>query len=909
MNKFNVYSFLRWSAVAFLFLLCKSLYAQENNGGVGEYISSKLFDRVSAKREEKLYLHFDRYSCCPGDTLWLRGYLFDAMTNKPVDYSRYIYVELTDRTDSVIYRDKIGRSIDDSLFVGYFIIPDNLSQGEYFIRSYTYLMQNQSVSCYDVKRVRIINPFDHRINVNCRVESRRSGRELHISFKNSHGTQLNNVDFLYHIPGEFDDLKLMSANTGYSGVYKVILKDTCSDCIYVRSPLGAKVDFESFIRLPNTKRDFSVSLMAEGGDIVYGDIQRVGVKSIGRDGYGVQANGVLYDENGNVITQFKTNQYGIGSFDYFVDDRIYYLILTSEDKVVKRVELPLPKSDLSVLRIDSDRNVVRVKILGDKSRDDYYLLVHSRGITLGVFDINVINGVPLDFSNAPEGIIHFLLLDEDYHVHSERLWFNRNYNRPQLNVECPVQNNIGRSDELVTLSFEKENLGIEGDFSVSVVNNSYTYVGKYDVGVDEYVFLTSELSGYVEDAGYYFENFDDVHDKALDDLLLTQGWRRFNVEHILKSDTVEKLDFYMERGQFLSGYVEDYLGRKSVNAEVHVEGSNGYEGYVHTNEYGEFMLDDLFFYEGTYFTATAKNSRGKDKVVVVWDEQYFENQFNNIPFSVFERNGDVEFYKKYGKEYVYSLNGERISTLGEVNVIKSYEQGYYEVLQDSLRLRASTLFALGITDVKDFGGYGNFYNGWGDKIVTPKKYDTGYSFYVPGGDMDDMEYYERVLKQYSVGSYKSSNMRSFKPFYKFVSTDMERPEIMGTVLNSELFWGTSGAQMSGVVNSMSIRTVGVYRPSVPHFELSLNVQTLSPLAPQLSEFVEFYQPQYNTIPVELKAKVDEYPTRYWNPRVRIGENQIFNVVFPRASIGDNYTITINGYTSDGTVIHFSKLIR
>lgn len=73
--------------------------------------------------------------------------------------------------------------------------------------------------------------------------------------------------------------------------------------------------------------------------------------------------------------------------------------------------------------------------------------------------------------------------------------------------------------------------------------------------------------------------------------------------------------------------------------------------------------------------------------------------------------------------------------------------------------------------------------------------------------------------------------------------------------------------------------------------------------------MEFYQPEYEAVPEERRVLVDEMATRYWNPRVRFGEDEIFNVVFPRAAGGDSYTIVVEGYTSDGTPIHFSKIIR
>ena len=43
---------------------------------------NEMFDYMYSTREEKLYLHTDKESCQPTDTIWFRGYLISAATNK-----------------------------------------------------------------------------------------------------------------------------------------------------------------------------------------------------------------------------------------------------------------------------------------------------------------------------------------------------------------------------------------------------------------------------------------------------------------------------------------------------------------------------------------------------------------------------------------------------------------------------------------------------------------------------------------------------------------------------------------------------------------------------------------------------------------------------------------------------------
>ncbi len=47
--------------------------------------------------------------------------------------------------------------------------------------------------------------------------------------------------------------------------------------------------------------------------------------------------------------------------------------------------------------------------------------------------------------------------------------------------------------------------------------------------------LTSELKGRIEFPEYYFENNDKESSVAIDNLILTQGWRRFNWQDVLQN--------------------------------------------------------------------------------------------------------------------------------------------------------------------------------------------------------------------------------------------------------------------------------------------------------------------------------------------------------------------------------------
>ena len=85
-----------------------------------------LLTRVKVQPQEKVYLQTDRDHYSAGEKIWFRAYLLDAVTHKPSEYSRYVYVELVDRMDSVRLRVKIRQT--DSIYAGYLPLPKEMKQ-------------------------------------------------------------------------------------------------------------------------------------------------------------------------------------------------------------------------------------------------------------------------------------------------------------------------------------------------------------------------------------------------------------------------------------------------------------------------------------------------------------------------------------------------------------------------------------------------------------------------------------------------------------------------------------------------------------------------------------------------------------------------------------------------------------
>ena len=92
--------------------------------------------------------------------------------------------------------------------------------------------------------------------------------------------------------------------------------------------------------------------------------------------------------------------------------------------------------------------------------------------------------------------------------------------KPYEKVELSIQNNFPY--------FVPEGNGTEC-FSLAV-RDAERQDHLYDNGnILTEMLLSSEIKGFVPDPGWYFEKNDQEHRRALDLLMLTQGWRRFGL--------------------------------------------------------------------------------------------------------------------------------------------------------------------------------------------------------------------------------------------------------------------------------------------------------------------------------------------------------------------------------------------
>ncbi|MDE5570591.1 MAG: hypothetical protein K2I86_00810, partial [Prevotella sp.] len=103
--------------------------------------------------------------------------------------------------------------------------------------------------------------------------------------------------------------------------------------------------------------------------------------------------------------------------------------------------------------------------------------------------------------------------------------------------------------------------------SVSLCDAGAVEVDTVNANAVADLLLCSEIRGHIEQPNYYFENPTPKTDAELDLLMLTQGWRRYDMDSIVNR-RYPAIQYDIEESQSISGRVERTLNKNPKNMKL-----------------------------------------------------------------------------------------------------------------------------------------------------------------------------------------------------------------------------------------------------------------------------------------------------------------------------------------------------
>ena len=900
-----------------IFLSCIFLSIKSEN--VSGLLKSRLDNQRYEFPQEKIHLTTDRDNYMGGDTIWFRAFVVDAATLQQVAASKYIYVELRNPFNQIETRVKIMEH--DSIYEGYMPLSINIAEGPYMLTSYTMFMQNKGEAYFFKKTIPITSPFSTQVGINTgfSINKETGTIEATLSYNNIQNEKHQNYD--------------SACFSFYNGDQKQDNRSQDKDITLTITPEQAKSGYflaeydkyAKYIKLPDVSCQFDVSFHPEGGYLIPGELCNVAFKGIDSSGNGVDLTGRIFDSKNDEIVNFKSIHAGMGITSFIPKHgETYYAECHTDSLGTKIFNLPAVEPDAAIISATNlNDSIIMLQAKGNLP-DSAFIFIQERGQYIYSHSVHKSDKISLNCSDTPAGIIQALLLDKDMNTLSERLLFIKQadvYDNIDMLPSKPIYEN--RDKIRLQLEIDGANSASGGSVAVSVTDNFFhNKTSSNDIAAT--LMLQSELAGHIENAGYYFQHADSTKRVALDALMMTQGWRRYDIPSTLRGKYTYPT-YPIEKGQVISGSVKSLWRKKPLaGANVKVLSENaGFARVVKTDSLGNFTLSGFNHADGTRYSLEAVNKKGKTEFNLTINNDSFPSispiPINKEPMHVdgdkTELNAELARLKASGNAFNIILdelvvtkvvNDFENKDISEVLARRSFDsremesKGYTSIEEVLLRIAGIRITPDGNVTYRNAPV---IFIADGLSLITPTNDNALIGIQGPvsatkwrgltGLARASAMALERV-KSYPVPN--SGILNEVEAQYPF---DMiERIDFL--TQNEALIYGTDPYIGGAVVITAKDASQIKERP--------YGLKTYRPLGYQ--EPVEFYSPKYPKDFGNASDGSDFRNTVYWNPAVEIDSDGKASVEFFANDIKNTtYTVRIEGIAGNGNLIQATGSIH
>lgn len=666
-----------------------------------------------------------------------------------------------------------------------------------------------------------------------------------------------------------------------------------------------------FVFKPSSKKEtaveaqnVSLQFFPESGYLVDGIITTVGFKAADQWGAPVQIKGLIKTEDGTIITPFSSYHDGMGRVSFTPQAGKKYIAETETPSGPRTYTLPEVKAEGINLQIQDEKGSKKVQLSrSEKNKAKYDNLLLLAEINNQVVFENEIafEDYPsvighIITESLPSGILHFTVFNKEGLPLAERLSFVDN-------------GEYKTTTSIVPVKFSAEKRGVN-EWDINFPNSmlrslsvAITDIPSFSFNDEDNIWsgllLTSDLKGHINNPAWYFVNQNDSTRLALDNLLLTQGWSRFNWTKILSGVFPEKK--YNDRSLIsITGKVTDDKNKEifsggKLNFYIEAEDSStqNYEAVVDAK--GEFRIDSLNFYGKSKFYYAYTDAKEKPRaclitIVASGEEESLTTAPANIADDGMQRNliatqnkGEVDArygYIRTGLDQIKELERVTLQSKSKKQPIDAVNERY-----------TSGVFR------------------------SPSKVDLD-NINSPANDksLNAVDYIKNSIQQIEIQGGQFVNRKN-------MSLMSGRKWLVGVFLNE----APSNIALLRTIRMQDVALIKFYEAGFvgvgsefPGGAVAVYTKEAKPderKPDKLSYFEyngyaitkEFYHPDYTT--AAKNTAPDNRTTLYWNPDASTDQyNKSITVRFFNNDFTKKFKIVVEGFDADGKLVHFEKIL-
>lgn len=617
--------------------------------------AKQLIDKVNGYHNrlpgEKIYLHLDKPAYAIGDTIWFKAYLMNAQTLKPSGKSGKIYIELINDSSVVVERRVLA--ITAGMGEGDISLKEkSVREGTFTIRAYTNWLQNFGESSFCHKQVYIgsnLSDYGWLINEQHSIAPADGGNKasLAINLHTLKNQPIANTKIGMRImQGNRQLLKkdLVTTADGGLNIALMLPKNASTDSLNVlitETGGNQRLNFPLFGAGESLKAD--IQFMPEGGAMVANMLNKIAFKVIGEDGLGMDATGNIFDSKNQEVNSFATTNKGMGSFNFVpLATETYTAKVKLPGGVIKTLPLPTPLVSGNILRIDNTRSADSLYIYltatpsAKTPGGQYTLLAQTLNTAEYAIPFTYNNGyrhLRLPKNQLPAGIVSFLVMDAANRVVNQRRVFIAPKN--SLKIAAATTGASYKPQDNVSLDIDladEKGQPLEGIFSVAVTDDNQVNTKPFDDNILSRMLLTSELVGYVENPYWYFANQNAETARALDNLMLTQGWTGIDAEAAINTPNTPP-KFEPDNIFNLTGNVKGFLNKpsKGLKMSLLAKGKDIFMLDTLSNDEGKFTFKNLPLSDTIAYVIRATTKSGSSTAAMISLNEFKMPSLSNLP--------------------------------------------------------------------------------------------------------------------------------------------------------------------------------------------------------------------------------------------------------------------------------------
>lgn len=551
--------------------------------------------------QEKIYTHADKPLYSPGEDIWFKIYLVNGKDNSPSALSNVVYADLIDPKGNV--KSSKTLPVINGGAKGEFSLEDDDPGGIYKIKVYTTWLKNFGEEHFFIREITVQKVIAPRLLMNLEFLKKAYGSsdrvESGIVVKTLENEPLANynVSFTAALKG----IVFITGNARTDKEGKVTISFNLPDTLQTNDGLlnviiNYEGNSESISRsIPIVLNDIDLQFFPEGGDMVKDAECRIAFKALNEFGKPADIEGIIVDNDNKTVQHFKSYHHGMGAFILVpAKDKNYHAVITNPAGIQKKYALPGALKTGIVMRIESvEDRAVRLKVYSPETFQ-YSVVLQVRG---QIFHTAVYPGkkefreITIPVGDCPSGVAQVTIFDQHGIACAERLVFINADKNLKISLTPGKPKYTPREKvEIKIKSTDYNNKPVKANISVAVVNEKIISMmdDKQD-NILSWMLMSSDVKGKIEEPSFYFKKDEPKASKALDYLLMTQGYRRFTWEEVMNTDHAP--EYLPEQEGAVSGRISHISGNP-VKATIYMleMGNQRRIEKLRTSKSGQFMF-------------------------------------------------------------------------------------------------------------------------------------------------------------------------------------------------------------------------------------------------------------------------------------------------------------------------------